>query len=215
MKPLSLIVFTVFLLLAFAGCHVDKQISKTDTRIDSSAYYRQQIATLTAERDQYERRVNELEYFALTFAECPDTDSLRAAILRSGCNTKTLDSVLRVLDSYRSEIKRNADGSIEARGRIAGLTQTKSKLEEVIAVKDKQIAELRDSVAAKTVKVDESKKAKDVERTRWWWLWLLPVTALVTLWLRSKWFKVVDWWSDRRARAASQFQADKNKRSLK
>lgn len=214
MKPISLFVFIVFLLLAFAGCHVNKQVTKTETKIDSSAYYRKQAETYKAERDQYERRVNELEYFALTFVECPDTDSLRAAILASGGKRETLDSVLAVLDSYRAEIKRNADGSIEARGRIAGLTQSKSKLEEVIAIREQKIAELRDSVAAKKVEIRTVEKTRDVERDSGrWWLWLLPVTAVLTLILRGKLLKVADWWSDRRARLASQFQTDKNKRN--
>lgn len=186
-------------LLLLTACPSSRHATTTTsaTTVDSTAYYRQQIATLTLERDQFERRVDELEYLALTFVDCPDLDSLRAAVLASGC--RNIDSVLRVLDSYRSEVKRYADGSLEIRGQLARVVQSKSKVEEESRLKDKKIAELRDSMAAKKVEVVEKWREREVEKTSLWWVWLLPVCVALGAWLRGVLMDYAERLSDKRA----------------
>ena len=111
-----LIAATVVLLVVFSSCKAGKDIIKTEYIRDSTVeeQLKKYVQKLTIELDNSEKRVKELEYLGINFKDCPDMDSLIAAVKRS--NGANIDSVLKVMDSFRSEVEVAADGAIKARG---------------------------------------------------------------------------------------------------
>lgn len=187
-----LIAATVVLLVVFSSCKAGKDVIKTEYIRDSAVeeQLKLYVQKLTIERDNYAKKVREMEYLGILFKECPDMDSLIAAVKRS--NGANLDSVLKVIDSYRSEVEVAADGAIKARGQLASVSKSKTRLEEEIKWKDIQINELRDSLATKKTDVvtKVEVKEKSVKYIPWWVYWLMPVIliiGIVTGWKFREW----------------------------
>lgn len=187
-----LIAAAVVLLVVFSSCKASKDAVKIEYRKDSTSEeaLRKQVQTLTYERDNYAKKVREMEYLGISFKECPDMDSLIAAVKRS--NGANLDSVLKVIDSYRSEVEVAADGAIKARGQLASVSKSKTRLEEEIKQLDTQINELRDSLATKKTEVVTKVeiKEKSVKYIPWWVYWLMPVILIIGMvagWKLREW----------------------------
>ena len=198
-----LIAATVVLLVVFSSCKAAKDTVKIEYRKDSSSEeaLRKQVQTLTYERDNYAKKVREMEYLGISFKECPDMDSLISAVKRS--NGANLDSVLKVIDSYRSEVEVAADGAIRARGQLASVSKSKTRLEEELKWKDIQINELRDSLATKKTEVVTKieVKEKSVKYIPWWVYWLMPAILIIGI--------VAGWkfreWAAKRGEATKKF----------
>ena len=176
-----LIAATVVLLVVFSSCKAGKDIIKTEYIRDSTVeeQLKKYVQKLTIELDNSEKRVKELEYLGINFKDCPDMDSLIAAVRRS--NGANIDSVLKVMDSFRSEVEVAADGAIKARGQLASVTKSKTRLEEEIRQRDTRINELRDSLATKKTEVVTKIeiKEKSVRYIPWWVYWLMPVILII------------------------------------
>ena len=176
-----LIAATVVLLVVFSSCKAGKDIIKTEYIRDSTVeeQLKKYVQKLTIELDNSEKRVKELEYLGINFKDCPDMDSLIAAVRRS--NGANIDSVLKVMDSFRSEVEVAADGAIKARGQLASVTKSKTRLEEEIRQRDTRINELRDSLATKKTDVATKVeiKEKSVRYIPWWVYWLMPVILII------------------------------------
>ncbi len=187
-----LIAATVVLLVVFSSCKAGKDIIKTEYVRDSTVeeQLKKYVQKLTIELDNYEKRVKELEYLGINFKDCPDMDSLIAAVKRS--NGANIDSVLKVIDSYRSEVDIAADGAIKARGQLASVTKSKTRLEEEIRQRDTRINELRDSLATKKTEVVTKIeiKEKSVRYIPWWVYWLMPIILIIGIvagWKLREW----------------------------
>ncbi len=165
----------------FLSCKAGKDIIKTEYVRDSTVeeQLKKYVQKLTIELDNSEKRVKELEYLGINFKDCPDMDSLIAAVRRS--NGANIDSVLKVMDSFRSEVEVAADGAIKARGQLASVTKSKTRLEEEIRQRDTRINELRDSLATKKTDVATKVeiKEKSVRYIPWWVYWLMPVILII------------------------------------
>lgn len=177
MKILSLFVLTVMLILLIAGCNSGKEVSKSTRTVDSTAIteLRKQLLTVTAERDNFQKRVEELEYLEMTFVPCPpalDVDSLRAVLIAANCSPKVVDSLMGTLNQANTIIKKLADGTLIIEGKVAKLSQSKQRLEQVLAEKDKRILALSDSLSKAEAKVviREVEREKVVKRFPWWWV---------------------------------------------
>ena len=187
-----LIAATVVLLVVFSSCKAGKDIIKTEYIRDSTVeeQLKKYVQKLTIELDNSEKRVKELEYLGINFKDCPDMDSLIAAVRRS--NGANIDSVLKVMDSFRSEVEVAADGAIKARGQLASVTKSKTRLEEEIRQRDTRINELRDSLATKKTDVVTKieVKEKSVRYIPWWVYWLMPVILIIGIvagWKLREW----------------------------
>ena len=187
-----LIAATVVLLVVFSSCKAGKDIIKTEYIRDSTVeeQLKKYVQKLTIELDNSEKRVKELEYLGINFKDCPDMDSLIAAVKRS--NGANIDSVLKVMDSFRSEVEVAADGAIRARGQLASVTKSKTRLEEEIRQRDTRINELLDSLATKKTEVATKVeiKEKSVRYIPWWVYWLMPVILIIGIvagWKLREW----------------------------
>ena len=169
------------LLVVFSSCKAGKDVIKTEYVRDSTVeeQLKLYVQKLTIERDNYAKKVSELEYLGISFKDCPDMDSLIAAVKRS--NGANLDSVLKVIDSYRSEVEVAADGAIKARGQLASVSKSKTRLEEEIKQRDTHINELQDSLATKKTEVVTKieVKEKSVKYIPWWVYWMMPVILII------------------------------------
>ena len=187
-----LIAATVVLMVVFSSCKAAKEVIKTEYVRDSTVeeQLKKYVQKLTIELDNSEKRVKELEYLGINFKDCPDMDSLIAAVRRS--NGANIDSVLKVMDSFRSEVEVAADGAIKARGQLASVTKSKTRLEEEIRQRDTRINELRDSLATKKTGVVTKVeiKEKSVKYIPWWVYWLMPVILIIGIvagWKLREW----------------------------
>lgn len=166
MKYLFLLILPLLI-----SCGGVRKITRNETVVtkDSTAYYRTENEKLTVERDEYARKVQELEYMELTFVACPDLDSLRSTLKRSGCDTVVIERLIPA----PSTIKKNADGSLEVTGQIKSLAQSKSRLEDELRVRDKAINELNDSLMY--YREQNTAKANQFKETKrpFPWLWLV------------------------------------------
>ena len=189
-----LFVLSLFILMAvfLPSCKASKEVIKTEYVRDSTVeeQLKKYVQKLTIELDNSEKRVKELEYLGINFKDCPDMDSLIAAVRRS--NGANIDSVLKVMDSFRSEVEVAADGAIKARGQLASVTKSKTRLEEEIRQRDTRINELRDSLATKKTDVVTKieVKEKSVKYIPWWVYWLMPVILIIGIvagWKLREW----------------------------
>lgn len=176
----------------FLSCKAGKDIIKTEYVRDSTVeeQLKKYVQKLTIELDNSEKRVKELEYLGINFKDCPDMDSLIAAVRRS--NGANIDSVLKVMDSFRSEVEVAADGAIKARGQLASVSKSKTRLEEEIKQRETHINELRDSLATKKTDVVTKieVKEKSVKYIPWWVYWLMPVILIIGIvagWKLREW----------------------------
>lgn len=177
---LSVIVIIVLLLLAF-GCNTQKHINNRQVNTDSASLQEAltMIEQLTKENEHYQQRVHELENLEVTFTEpppCPqlNTDSLRVALMSSGCKQATVDSAIAafidVSKKYKAAqatIKKMADGSLQIKGNIASLSQSNQKLMETIRDREKTINFITEEYnrVQTELQKSQSEKVKEVKRS--------------------------------------------------
>ena len=178
---------TMLLIGVFSSCKTSKGISKTSTTVDSTSLKEayEKIKTLTQERNTYYSKIRELEYLGVSFQDCPEIniDSLRNVLKSGGCKQSTVDSLINLYKSAQTTIKKLADGTLEIKGKIGYLTQSKSKDEETLMQKDKTITELKEALKrekanVKTVTVTKDKVKKTSFLNQWWLFPLGFITCL-------------------------------------
>lgn len=190
---LSLVVILIILLLAF-GCESQKHINKSEVNTDSIALSNanKKIQELTNEYSNSQQRIRELEHLEVTFTQpppCPtvDVDSLKLALLASGCRQETVDSAIaaynEVSKRYKdaeATIRKMADGSLTITGRIATLKQSKERLEETLRQSQHMVQFLTEENQQLQVELRKKQevKVKDVKRsflTQWWLMLIVGI----------------------------------------
>lgn len=171
------------------GCKVQKHVTRTTENRDSVSLMLTQkaLTEVIQERDHYRKRLEELEYLAITFAECPpaiNADSL----LKYGCDTGYVAGLRSKLDSAQSSFERLADGSIKVQGRIASITLSKQRIEDSLHDANKEVIRLKSelAVAKSQVKAEIKTAEKEVKRTPAWPFWLMLLVFLVGI--RAGWY---------------------------
>lgn len=164
------IVLAVFI---FSSCNTKKIQGYTKDVYDSLyvSELEEKIKVLEIENGELTARVNELEFFDVEFDNNCDS-ILKAALLKSGCNT---DSVNAILELYKSRIKTFSDGTVEAEGFIKSLRRSKQRNEELITKYQHTIDSLK-SINKKDVhwkQVVTIEKTTKVKRGIYWWVWFL------------------------------------------
>ena len=172
MKKVNALLLTILLLMVLfvttcilAGCTSTKQISKSSTKVDSTASKEkdEEIRVLKAENDRLNAEINRMQYSTVVFdsTKCPPTQ----LIIDSTCN---VDSVKQVLErQFQNQVKIYSDGTIEAKGNLKSanfqllqqikLAQEKSKLAD-------SLSKALTAEKANVKKVVEVKE-KEVKRT--------------------------------------------------
>lgn len=172
----------LILLAAFAAllssCHVQKHSTvKTDNRDSiAAAELSRKLAETIRERDFFAKKVEELEYLAITFAECPppvNLDSLKTVLAASGCRSEDIAILQDKLAAVQSKFERAADGSIKAEGRLASVTISNKKLVDSLHERNAEVIRLKSELAiAKTqVKSENKEDEREVSRGWPWWIW--------------------------------------------
>ena len=153
-----------------------------------------QLAEVIKERDHFQKKVEELEYLAITFAECPpavNADSL----LKYGCDTGYVAGLRSKLDSTQSKFERAADGSVKVEGRLASITLSKQRIEDSLHERNAEVIRLKTelAVAKSQVRTEIKTVEKEVKRGWPWWIWFtigliggIVLTGVVIRWLWSE-----------------------------
>lgn len=192
MRILCLPVLIIFALLLAAGCGSQKHITTTTENRDSLALVlaKKQMIELIRERDHFQKRLEELEYLAITFTECPppiNADSL----LKHGCDTGYVAGLRSKLDSTQSSFERLADGSVKVQGRIASITLSKQRIEDSLHERNAEVVRLKSelAIAKSQVKTEIKTVEKEVKRGWPWWAWFAIglISGIVLLAILLKW----------------------------
>ena len=167
--------FAVMIAVALSGCKTTKDLNKTTVITDNSRIQEleEESRMYQNEINELQRRINEMEYTGVVFDN--DCDSIiKAALVRSGCNMDSINSLLSV---FRSRIKVYADGSAEYEGTIRSYTNQKSRYEELLTRNEKTIDSLKilkEKVQTVTHTVTNTKTVyKKKSFLSQWWLWLI------------------------------------------
>lgn len=187
---------TLVTLGLLTSCGVQKHsTAKTENR-DSVALVaaKAHLAEVIKERDHFQKKVEELEYLAITFAECPpavNIDSLKAALTASGCRPEDIAALQEKLTVVQSKFEKAADGSVKVQGRLASITLSKQRIEDSLHDANKKIIRLKSelTVAKSQVKTEIRTVEKEVKRGWVWWKWfaLGLISGVVLLAVLLKW----------------------------
>lgn len=171
MKYLILFTASLFLL---TSCRVQKQSSTRTENRDSLALVaaKTQLAEVIKERDYFQKKVEELEYLAITFTECPPTVNADS-LLKYGCDTGYVAGLRSKLDSTQSKFERAADGSVKVEGRLASITLSKQRIEDSLHETNKEVIRLKSelAIAKSQVRTEIKEVTKEVKRGWPWWIW--------------------------------------------
>lgn len=171
------IIIIAVLLMCILGCSVNKNKTQTNTQTVSQLLKEKEdsLRVLRSENELLMQQIRELTYAGITFdtSDCPET----SYVIPKDCN---VDSILRILDRYRDQVKLYADGTIEINAKLKGITYTKERLENKI----QQIERSFDSLLK--VKQKENyytvtktvTKEKEVKRG-FHWLWALLIGIVI------------------------------------
>jgi len=190
-----LILITASLLLLFS-CRVQKQTStKTENRDSIAAVeLARQLAETIKERDHFRKKVEELEYLAITFAECPpavNLDSLKTALAASGCRPEDIAALQAKLEAAQSRFEQAADGSVKVEGRLKSVILSRQKIEDSLHERNAEVIRLKSelAVAKSQVKTEIREVIKDVKRGWPWWVWFILglLTGAVLLFALMRW----------------------------
>lgn len=180
MRILCLPVLIIFALLLAAGCGSQKHITTTTENRDSLALMaaKAELAEAIKEREHFRKKVEELEYLAITFAECPpavNIDSLKAALAASGCRPEDIAALQEKLTTVQSKFERAADGSVKVQGRLASITLSKQRIEDSLHERNAEIVRLKSelAVAKSQVRTEIKTVEKEVKRGWPWWIWFI------------------------------------------
>lgn len=191
---------TLVTLGLLTSCRVQKQSSTRTENRDSLALVaaKAELAEVIKERDHFQKKVEELEYLAITFAECPpavNIDSLKAALSASGCRPEDIAALQEKLTAVQSKFEKAADGSVKVQGRLASITVSKQRIEDSLHERNAEIIRLKSelAVAKSQVRTEIKTVEKEVNRGWPWWIWFtiglvsgVVLTALVVRWLWSE-----------------------------
>lgn len=172
---MRLILLSIFLSL-LTGCVGSKHTAKQSVNKDSLAVVqiKSDLAEVQKERDFFQRKVEELEYLAITFAECPpaiNADSL----LKYGCDTSYVDRLKNELDKTQATVERMADGSLKVQGQLKSVTLSKKRIEDSLHARDAEIIRLKSelTIAKTQVKTEIKTVEKEIEKRGAKWLWFI------------------------------------------
>ncbi len=186
--------FILFMLLLIVGCHTQKHIVKSSINKDSItiANLQRDIEDKETENNFLRRRLQELEYLGVEMQPCPqiNLDSLRKALVAANCSPEQIANLVAMLNAAETTIKKQADGSLEIKGKVLRLTQAKSTLEETISTQQKEINRLITELQQQKSQVKTEAKTVDKIVDRWyipWWIWLVLAAAVIATWYFKSW----------------------------
>lgn len=191
----NLFLFAASLLL-LTSCRVQKQSSTRTENRDSLALVvaKAQLAEVIKERDHFQKKVEELEYLAITFAECPpavNLDSLKTALAASGCRPEDIAALQAKLEAAQSRFEQAADGSVKVEGRLKSVILSRQKIEDSLHERNAEVIRLKSelAVAKSQVKTEIREVIKDVKRGWPWWIWFTIglVSGIVLVIVLIKW----------------------------
>lgn len=194
MKILCIPIFVVFGLLLATGCHVQKSRSRSSLDKDSVtiANLQRHIEDLETENTHIRKRLQEMEYLGVEMQPCPqiNLDSLRAAMIAANCSPEQIAALLDKLAAAETTIRKQADGTLEIKGKVQRLTQTKSTLEETIQSQNSTISRLSKELQEQKSQVKTVEKSVEKFVDRWyipWWIWLILAAAVIGTWYYKGW----------------------------
>ncbi|MBE2229940.1 MAG: hypothetical protein IAE96_04765 [Chitinophagaceae bacterium] len=194
MKILCLPIFIVFGILLATSCHVQKGNTKSYLNKDSVtiANLERHIEDLETENTHIRKRLQDMEYLGVEMQPCPqiNIDSLRAAMIAANCSPEQITALLDKLAAAETTIRKQADGTLEIKGKVQRLTQTKSKLEETVLSQKSEISRLTSELQQQ--KIQTKSQVKTVEKTvdrRYIpsWIWLILAAAVIGTWYFKGW----------------------------
>lgn len=196
MKYILISILVVFVLMAVMSCNSEKHVAKTYTNKDSLALVeaKKVIFTITSERDEYKRKYEELEHLGVTFKEDDhiNLDSLKKILIDANCPAAEIDKLVQKFNEAQTTIRKLTDGTLEIKGRISSLTQSKRILEEQISTKEKRIQQLENELKQSKTQVKAETKEVIVEKERSYipvFMWILLVISGVIGFLIKGWAK--------------------------
>lgn len=167
-EAMLLFLLTAIVVMAALSCGVSKNKSQSQTNTVSELLKEKNdsIRVLKNENNVLLQQIRELTYAGISFdtSDCPET----SYVIPKDCN---VDSILRILDRYRDQVKVYADGTIEINAKLKNITYTKERLESKIQMMQRTIDSLT-RLKEKVNVVTETKtvtKDKIVKRGGWWW----------------------------------------------
>jgi small-conductance mechanosensitive channel len=194
MKIICAPIFIVFMLLLAASCHVQKHTAKSSVSKDSItiANLMRHIEDLETENTFIRKRLQEMEYLGVEMQPCPqiNVDSLRSAMIAANCSPEQIAALMATLAEAETTIRKQADGSLEIKGRVQRLTQTKNTLEETILSQKSEISRLTTELQQQKSQVKTETKTVDKFVDRWyipWWIWLILSAAVIGTWYFKGW----------------------------
>jgi small-conductance mechanosensitive channel len=194
MKILCLPIFIVFGILLATSCHVQKGKTKSYLNKDSVtiANLERHIEDLETENTFIRKRLQEMEYLGVEMQPCPqiNLDSLRAAMIAANCSPEQIAALTTTLAEAETTIRKQADGTLEIKGKVQRLTQTKSTLEETILSQKSEISRLTTELQQQKSQVKTEVKTVDKFVDRWyipWWIWLILAAAVIGTWYFKGW----------------------------
>lgn len=194
MRILCLPILISFALLLATGCHVQKGKTKSYLNKDSVtiANLMRHIEDQETENTYLRKRLQEMEYLGVDMQPCPqiNLDSLRAAMIAANCSPEQIAALMATLAAAETTIRKQADGTLEIKGKIQRLTQTKNTLEETILSQKSEISRLTTELQQQKTQVKT--EVKTIEKTvdRWyipWWIWLILAAAVIGTWYFKGW----------------------------
>lgn len=163
---MKLISALLLIALMYQSCIAPSKTKREEQKfVDSTAYMNvvSENKRLTTEVSEYRKRLAELEYADVSFDV--DCDSVIVERIReTGCDPVVLDSVIKILSSKNSTIKRLADGSYELTGRISKFKIANEKLLEENINARKLIHEKDSIIAQYQVRKQEKSSVSEKEK---------------------------------------------------
>lgn len=161
-----------------------KDSSTTETKSDSTAYYK-------AEAIRLESELKQLQYLTAEFdsTKCPEIKFPEgAALLNKDSVQRLVNDLNNALNGVNNKLKVNADGSLELSGRIKQFKYSNEILEKKLLEKtdsiqllQKKLAEKKTEVKTEYITVEKKSKTKFLN---FWWL--LAIGIVIGWILRSK-----------------------------
>jgi hypothetical protein len=168
--------------LAMSACTTSKHVTSAKLNIDSTAIKAEarvrdsMVHVQEVIIESYNKMISDLTTSGVTFEDCPpcmDRDSV-LSLLDSAGRTRYLliEQEAKIRDLTR-KVKINADGSLEAEGRIKSAMMSKSRTENELRAMERRndsLWRVNDSLATRletTLQVSQTEKSRTVKRFPW------------------------------------------------
>lgn len=186
---MRLIIPIVILLLA--SCRTSKNIQTRTDNLDSLSVLIKDSMTrvLEEQSEAYNRHIEELIKSGVTFEDCPpcmNRDSILNLLDSAGRTRFRVIEQQERIRELQNKVRINADGSIEAEGRIKSAMLAKSRTDDELRTMERRYDSLQrvaDSALTR-LQTSQTETVRIVKRTPWV-PWGLVAVALIVLSVRE------------------------------